>query len=308
MKKILLSLLIVLGLCLLTGCGLRKTRFNYDDGINDDDYDIEEKEETPKKGKELDFFKDIDIQYENYSPYITIKATNTNEELKKYNIWYDFEIKDSEDFYKQKMKLFANGDTIIITAKYNNYQVEEDGYTIPKPTMEITIKNQGKYIESIEELNDDIYNKINGEMISEVQKVEAKTIRSSYCSWYYCYSKVTDDKFKIDKVTPMNMYLGINNTVRRGNVYDDNNHTAIIGVYKINFEADKAYINADKERFLYCVVWYDNMYLNNNGRLSDYTKDEYHLSCKNYSLPVASDMKNHYNTSKYQYSDVLQIK
>lgn len=103
-----------------------------------------------KEMKKIDAFKDIKIEYDGESPYLTIDVDNEsdNEFLKK--CYYDVEYPD--DNYYAKI-----GDKITITVNYSEYDSEQSGYVPKEDSTEIEVKasDADAYLDSADQVSDE---------------------------------------------------------------------------------------------------------------------------------------------------------
>lgn len=83
----------------------------------------------------LDLFKDVEVTFEGVSPYLKPKVEYMgSDEFIKDNVYY------STDAYGYK-----NGDTLKLTARYNNYTFEENNYIAAADEKEMPVEGNREY-------------------------------------------------------------------------------------------------------------------------------------------------------------------
>lgn len=263
-------------------------------------------------GKVLDLFKDLEISYSSKSPYLKLTVTNNSIDTRKYVVRYSIESLDTtKSNYYIKGGYYKNDEPIKITATYDEEKVGEDGYIVTNTSKEYNIGTQDTYFTERSQFTEEMEKEINKLMIEEVKKHATPSLmKSVYCRYYYCSSYVGSsnrvEDYKLSKdPEPFFMYLGYKESVQSGSIYDSA-HTAIIGSYKLSFVGDDSNKTNGGKGHVYCTVHFDNIYLTKEGKLSDYDKDEYYISCSSWK-PDEGDLKNSHVSGRYQYSDLIKI-
>lgn len=96
-----------------------------------------------KEPVELDPFEKLSITYTGASPYIKAVADSTKCDS-MVNQYIQFNIED---------KYLRNGDTFTVSAVYNEYDAEENGFIVKKDTHTYTVENQPEYVTSLDGLD-----------------------------------------------------------------------------------------------------------------------------------------------------------
>lgn len=81
--------------------------------------------------EELDVFAGIALKYDGFSPNISVSVDTSN--MGKF-------IKENVTYTVSPNSGLANGDTVTITALYNNTVMEENGYKVSNDIMEMTVE------------------------------------------------------------------------------------------------------------------------------------------------------------------------
>lgn len=99
---------------------------------------------TPSKLlKSLDVFDGLEIVYTGVSPYLSVSTDSTKcSDIVNRYITFDYE----KDYVR-------NGDVVTITAVYNAYDLEEEGYTVTTKTKECKVSGQPEFVTSLDGLD-----------------------------------------------------------------------------------------------------------------------------------------------------------
>ena len=148
----------------------------------------------------IDVFEDIEITVEGVSPNLYVSVNNNNSDEFIRTVYYSL-----SDSYGVK-----NGDTITITANYNEYTAQEMGLIVAKDTMEYKIKDYPFYAAEKDDLSEETISTITADMIEEIKDGNINYGKSKI---YYHYSDTYNptayysDDLTAGEPTLVNLYL-----------------------------------------------------------------------------------------------------
>lgn len=175
----------------------------------------------------IDVFEDLEITIEGVSPYLYLSVNNNDSDEFIRDIWYS----------PDKTMGLANGDTVTITANYNESDAIEQGKEIKKDTMEYKIKDQPYYATSKDDISEDIIKELDKDMIENVKEKipDGKDkINYHYASTYVTTTNYSDD-LVAGEPTLVNLYLLTKKDTDNYQYYEN----LIYGVYKITYTSQE---------------------------------------------------------------------
>lgn len=98
--------------------------------------------------QELDLFENIDVQFEGIAPYITADISYGNK-----NVDVDYSLDKTADL--------SPGDTITVTASYDEESLIQKGYLVNENIKEYVVPESAKYVTTLSEIPEDLIDKMN---------------------------------------------------------------------------------------------------------------------------------------------------
>ena len=187
-----------------------------------------------KEVEEIDLFEGVELEYQGFAPYV--KASVNSQKANK-DVYVDYTIDKSDNL--------DTGDTIVMTAEYDEEDLLQKGYMAEGNTKEFVVPECDRYITKIADVPD--------EMVGKINKQFEDTYRA------YVASKWVEPE-SLQGIEPIGSYLLTPKEGGSGNAY--------YGVYRINVDVQ------DGPSVIYSYIRYKDIIILKDGtcslNLSDY--------------------------------------
>lgn len=153
-----------------------------------------------EEGKAADAFADLAISYEGIAPHGTAVVTNNSQDSFVKTISYSVE--PSSDL--------SNGDTVTVTALYNEYNAEDQRRYLPETTKTYTVEGLDEYVQSYDQLDEDTIAAVT-QQSRDVMDTKLLADTTNYCS--SAYGKYMHEVYNnteqtvLQEVTLLNSYF-----------------------------------------------------------------------------------------------------
>ncbi len=183
--------------------------------------------------RKINPFEKLKLTYTGAAPYISVSTDST---------LCDETVNQYINFKIDKENNLRNGDTFTVTATYNEYELQQNGFELISDSKTYTVQNQPEFIKTVEELD---LTAMQSEIDDKLAVVTAANDKDSgfadvyigYCNYKSVASKKLKSTYLIslknafeDKYSrePYNRYMQIYEYTI--NTYDENNPTRKIYV------------------------------------------------------------------------------
>lgn len=194
-----------------------------------------------KEVEQIDLFQGVEVEFEGFAPYV--KAT-INSQNARQDIYVSFSIDKSENL--------TMGDTVTVTAEYDEKGLLQKGYIAKESTKEFTVDECDRYVTQIAEIPEDTISKMN------------KQFEDAFRS--YVSNKWSNPE-TLNSIEYVGNYLL---TAKEGS--DTSNKNIYYGIYKISVSTEEE----DFDFYSYCQ--FKNLIILKDGicsvDIADYTIPE----------------------------------
>ena len=191
-----------------------------------------------KEVEQIDLFQGVEVEFEGFAPYV--KAT-INRQNARQDVYVSFSIDKSENL--------TMGDTVTVTAEYDEAGLLQKGYIAKESTKEFTVDECDRYVTQLTEIPEDTVSKMN------------KQFEDAFRSYV---ASVWSNPDTLNSIEYVGNYLL---TAKEGS--DTSNKNIYYGIYKISVSTE----DEDFEYYSYCQ--FKNLIILKDGTcsvdLSDYT-------------------------------------
>ncbi len=155
-----------------------------------------------EEGTPADAFADLEVSFEGIAPRGTAVVTNNSQDSFVKTISYNVE--PSSDL--------SNGDTVTVTALYNEYNAEDQRRYLPETSKTYTVEGLDEYVQSYDQLDEDTIAAVT-QQSRDVMDTKLLTNPKDYCdSAYGTYTGEVynhTDQTVLQKVTLLNSYFAV---------------------------------------------------------------------------------------------------
>lgn len=239
-----------------------------------------------KEPVNIDPFEKLEITYTGASPYLTasIDSTKCDDMVNQY---IRFEIESG---------FLKNGDKFTVTAVYNEYDAEENGFVVKNNSKSYTVEKQPEYISSLDGLNlKDLQSEIN----DKLDVVTATNEGSSSFADEYIYNKCGSFKSIASESLKSEYIISLkpNFEDKFNTGWNELPYNRYIKIYEYILNGD-----GDEQAKVYVLIYVDNIQKESDGTISWDIELNYKCS-SNYN-----DLINDNVTSEKEYYNVSEIK
>lgn len=193
-------------------------------------------------GTPADAFADLEMSYEGIAPYGTAVATNNSQDDFVKTISYSIEPSSG----------LSNGDTVTVTALYNEYNAQDQLRYLPETTKTYTVEGLDEYVQSYDQLDEDT--------LDAVTQQSKDVINTELLSSNYTYAEAAYDSYfgnhyerdsiVLKEVSLLNSYFAVSKPDATSN-YSNN---LLIQVFQVTATDNT---NSDGVTFYYAVEYAD---------------------------------------------------
>lgn len=242
-------------------------------------------------GTEVDLFKDISLEYEGVAPEAKVKICNASDDA----------FLKTVDYTADNRENLSNGDTITVTASYNEDTAAQNEYIVKETKKSYTVSGVDEYLKE--------YNQIDDKTLEKLKKQSTDLIESALADEYiysrYMYpddtyigttdiSKVKIQSMKLEKAYFFNLKDGMDTGW-------DITYNSIFMVYKV------ASTDAEHPKGVsaYITVYYKNFIKRDTGDIDVVVTDgeitDSYSNMDNLYRDVVTVNKADYNFEEVEY-------
>lgn len=232
-----------------------------------------------KEPEEVDPFEKLEVTYTGASPYINV-AVDSSKCSNLINEYVSFSLED---------KYLRNGDTFTVTAVYDEYEAEENGFIITNETKTYIVENQPEYVTSLDGLDlKDLQKELDDKLTVATTANEGDTYFLGVYVWPF--KSIAEQKYCTSYL--VSLKTNFENKFDKRN-YNYNRYIQIYE-YKIDTKSE--------QKKVYVAVYVNNICKNADGTIS-WDIELGSTGDKNYDTLV-----NKFATSEKEFYNVSEIK
>lgn len=263
-----------------------KVAINYDNSVAYENRIIIENETKEfivqglNEAIEIDPFEKLEITYTGASPYIKAIADSTKCD-RMINQYIQFNI---EDCY------LKNGDTFTVTAIYNEYDAEENGFIVTNDTKTYTVENQPEYVTSLDGLDlKSLQSELDDKLTVTTNANQGDSRFADIYLWS-SFQSIAEKKYRTSYL--VSLKTNFENKFDRRNY----NYNRYIQLYEYTINTKEA------QKKIYVAVYVNNICKNSDGTIS-WDIELGSMGNENYDTVV-----NTFATSHKEFYNVKEIK
>lgn len=240
---------------------------------------------------EIDPFEKLAITYTGASPYIMVAVDSTKCDS-MVNQYIIFNVED---------KYLSNGDTFTVTAVYNEYDAEENGFIVKNDIKTYTVEKQPEYVTSMDGLElKDLQSEID-DKLSVV--TSAKDGDSKFANVYLDggFDSITSKKLKSKYLISLKTSF----EDKFNNGWNSYNYNRYLQIYEYDIKSSSTSWGGEvteHQNKVYVLVYVNNIQKNADGTIS------WDIELKSTSSDNYDNLIKDYVTSEKEYYNVSEIK
>lgn len=238
---------------------------------------------------EIDPFEKLAITYTGASPYIKVAVDSTKCDS-MVNQYIIFNVED---------KYLSNGDTFTVTAVYNEYDAEENGFIVKNDIKTYTVGKLSEYVTSLDGLElKDLQSEID-DKLSVV--TSAKDGDSKFANVYLDgrFDSITSKKLKSQYLISLKTSF----EDKFNNGWNSYNYNRYLQIYEYNVKSIIHYSEPEmRQNKVYVLVYVNNIQKNADGTIS------WDIELQSTSSDNYDNLIKDYVTSEKEYYNVSEIK